>query len=344
MSNGQSGLKRAVMAYRLRWKRRRLLLRALRKRHQLTEVMNRMKQVQPEDILLFATVRNEAVRLPYFLDHYRKLGVGHFVIIENDSTDGTRALLEQQQDVSLWRTSHSYRLSRFGMDWLTYLQMKYAHKHWCLTVDADEILIYPHHDTRPLPALVNWLEGHGRQSFGTLMLDMYPKGRLSEHLYEAGDDPFANLCWFDAGNYMISQKQDLENLWIQGGVRARCFFADRPRRAPTMGKVPLVKWNRRYAYVSSSHSILPRRLNHVYDMQGGEMISGALLHTKFLNVVVQKSEEEKCRQEHFANSVLYDAYYDTLIRDPDLWCASSARYRGWRQLEAMGLMSKGNWI
>lgn len=344
MINEQSGLKRAVMAYRLRWKRRRLLFRALRKRRQLNEVVNRMDQVRPEDILLFATVRNEAVRLPYFLEHYRNLGVGHFVVVDNESTDGTQALLEQQKDVSLWRTACSYRLSRFGMDWLTYLQIKYAHKHWCLTVDADEILVYPHHDTRPLPALVNWLETHGRQSFGVLMLDMYPKGQLSEHPYEAGQDPFTNLCWFDAGNYMISKKKDLENLWIQGGVRARCFFADRPQRAPTMGKVPLVKWHRRYVYVSSSHSILPRRLNHVYDTQGGEMISGVLLHTKFLNVVVQKSEEEKSRQEHFANSNLYDAYYDAIVGDPDLWCTSSTRYRNWRQLVALGLMSKGNWV
>ncbi|WP_120499882.1 glycosyltransferase family 2 protein [Roseovarius sp. EL26] len=337
-------LEQVALAYRLRWKRRRLLFRALRKRRQLIEVVNRMAQVAPDDILLFATVRNEATRLPYFLDHYRKLGVRQFIIVDNASTDGTQALLAAQPDVSLWSTSHSYRLSRFGMDWLTYLQVKYAHGHWCLTVDADEILIYPHYDTRPLPALVGWLDAHGRMSFGALMLDMYPKGKLSSFPYEAGDDPFANLCWFDAGNYMITKKPDLKNLWIQGGVRARYFFEDRPRYAPTMGKVPLVKWHWRFAYASSAHTLLPRRLNHVYDEQGGEMTSGALLHTKFLNTVVQKSAEEKTRQEHFANSDLYDAYYEALMEDPDLWCPSSTRYHSWRQLEALGLMSKGNWI
>ncbi len=332
------------MAYRLRWKRRRLLWRSLRKRRQLTPVTNRTTQIRPGEILGFSTVRNEVLRLPYFLDHHRRLGVRHFLIVDNASDDGTREFLAAQPDVSLWVTDHSYKRSRFGVDWLTWLQMRHAHGHWCLTLDADECLIYPHWETRPLPALCAWLERQGRESFGALMLDMYPKGRLGEHPYSAGDDPFGTLCWFDAGNYMIRRKSDLENLWIQGGARTRVFFARDPRRAPTMGKVPLVKWNRRYAYVSSTHALLPRRLNHVYDDRGGEITSGVLLHSKFLNTVVERAGVEKQRQEHFANSPLYDAYYDALTGDPDLWCAHSTRLTGWRQLEAMGLMSRGGWV
>ena len=332
------------MAYRLRWKRRRLLVRALRKRPQLRCVVNRTKQIEKNDILCAVTARNEMMRLPYFLDHHRRLGVAHFLFVENDSDDGTREFLAEQPDVSLWTTSQSYKLSRFGMDWLTALQARYAHGHWCLTLDADEVFIYPHHDTRPLPALTEWLDQQGRASFGALMLDMYPKGKLSAHPYQAGDDPFSALCWFDGGNYVIQRKADLQNLWIQGGVRARCFFADEPRRAPTMGKIPLIKWNRRFTYVSSTHSLLPRRLNHVYAEDGAEMASGILLHSKFLNVVIEKSAEEKHRREHFANSDLYEGYYDSLMDDPDLWCHTSTKFISWRQLEAMGLMSKGNWI
>ncbi|MCR9148284.1 MAG: glycosyltransferase family 2 protein [Rhodobacteraceae bacterium] len=333
----------AWLAYRLRWKRRRLLFRALRKRRQLDPVRDLTSLIKPDDILVFSTVRNEALRLPFFLAHYRALGVGHFLIVDNDSDDGTQEYLAAQPDVSVWHSGHSYKLSRFGVDWLTWLQIRFGHGHWCLTVDADEILIYPHHDTRPMQALTEWLDAHGRQSFGTMMLDMYPKGKLDAERYEAGADPFERLCWFDGGNYVMQKKRDLHNLWIQGGVRARKFFAERPERAPTLGKTPLVKWNRRFAYVSSAHSILPRRLNLVYDDQGGERLSGILLHTKFLHVVVARSAEEKHRAEHFANSALYDDYYDSLQTAPDLWCEQSHRLTGWRQLEAMGLMSRGNW-
>ncbi|SHL51908.1 Glycosyl transferase family 2 [Roseovarius litoreus] len=337
-------LRHAGIAYRLRWKRRRLLFRAWRKRHQLRVVADRTASIAPDAILGAVTVRNEMVRLPHFLEHHRKLGVGHFLMVDNASDDGTTEFLAQQPDVSLWTTTHSYKLSRFGMDWLTWLQIRHAHGHWCLTLDADEIFIYPYHDTRPLRALTDWLDANDRQSFGALMLDMYPKGRLQDHPYRPGDDPFTELCWFDAGNYMIQKKPDLQNLWIQGGPRARMFFADRPRRAPTMGKMPLVKWNRRYAYVSSTHSLLPRRLNRVYGEDGDERLSGILLHTKFLNVVVEKSAEEKTRREHFANSDLYEAYYDSLIANPDLWCEGSTRFTSWRQLEALGLMSRGEWV
>lgn len=343
-SDRMGWLAEASIMYRLRWKRRRLLYRALRKRRQLTPVIDRTAQIGADDILAVSTVRNEIVRLPFFLDHHRKLGVRHFLFVDNDSEDGTRDYLARQPDVSLWSTRASYRLSRFGLDWMTWLQIKYAHGHWCLMLDADEILIYPHYETRPLPALTGWLERTGRRSFGTLMLDMYPKGPVRSHVYEAGENPFEALCWFDGGNYMIQKQPMHQNLWIQGGVRARAFFADNPRRAPTMGKVPLVRWHRRYVYVNSAHALLPRHLNRVYDEQGGEETSGLLLHTKFLHVIVEKSAEEKRRREHFANSALYDSYYDALTENPDLWCEASRRMTSWRQLEAMGLMSRGNWV
>ncbi len=337
-------LRELAFAYRLRWKRRRLLLRALRKRRQLSVLVDRTLQIKKRDILAFSTVRNEITRLPFFLDHHRTLGVRHFLFVDNDSTDGTSEYLTKQPDCSVWQSRHSYRLARFGVDWLTWLQIRFGHGHWCLTLDADEIFIYPHHDTRPLAALTEWLDSINRVSFGALMLDMYPRGKLGNVRYAPGDDPFEQLCWFDGGNYMIRRKDDLQNLWIQGGVRARKFFSDKPKRAPTMGKLPLVKWNRRYAYVSSTHSLLPRTLNRVYDDQGGELASGVLLHTKFLPEVLERSIEEKERKEHFANSDLYSSYYDDLADDPDLWCEKSTKLIGWRQLEAMGLMSKGNWL
>lgn len=290
------------------------------------------------------TVRNEMLRLPYFLDHHRRLGIGHFLIVDNASDDGTREWLATQPDVSIWTTADSYRLSRFGVDWLTWLQIRHAHGHWCLTLDADELFIYPYWETRDLHALTGWLEAQGRRSCAAMMLDMYPEDALSDAPYQAGQNPTDVLAWFDAGNYGITRQQPLGNLWIQGGVRARVFFADDPRKAPTLNKVPLVKWDRRYAYVNSTHQILPPALNKTYGGCGEEHTSGILLHTKFLHVVVEKSAEEKARREHFHNSALYDGYYDRLMSNPRLWSSRSHRYAGWRQLEALGLMSRGGWI
>ncbi len=327
----------------MRWKRRRLLFRAFSKRRQLTEIRNRIKDAKGDVILCFSVVRNELERLPYFLDYHRNLGVNHFVMVDNESNDGTFEFLTEQEDVSLWRTSSSYRLSRFGMDWLAWLQIRYGHGRWCLTLDADELFIYPYHGSKSLKELTEFLDANGSRSFGAVMIDLYPKAALGSGAYEAGSDPKDYLGWFDGENYTHKFQKKLQNLWIQGGVRARYFFEDRPERAPTMNKIPLVKHNRRYVYVSSTHSMLPRKLNQVFPQNDKADVSGALLHTKFLPTIVDRSKEEAVRKEHFANSAIYDDYYHELSQGPVLWNSKSLKYDDWRQLEELGLMSSEGW-
>ena len=330
-------------AYKLRWRRRRLLARSWRRRGQLAPVTDRTAGLPRDAILCFSTVRNEMARLPAFLRHHRALGVDQFLMVDNGSDDGSAAYLAGQPDVSLWSTRHGYKAARFGVDWLTVLMMRHGHGRWCLTLDADETFVYAHHDRRGLRALTDWLDLTGRPAMGALMLDLYPEGALGAVPLPEGADPVAALPWFDAGNYVMVRQEKLHNLWVQGGPRARAFFAADPRRAPTLSKVPLVRWNRRYAYVSSTHTLLPRRLNRVYATDGAEAPSGVLLHSKFLPSIVSRSEEEKHRRQHFETSSLYDAYHDALIADPTLWCDRSTRYQGWAQLEALGLLSRGGW-
>ena len=67
----------------------------------------------------------------------------------------------------------------------------------------------------------------------------------------------------------------------------------------------------------------------MYDETGGEKLSGVLLHTKFLHIVVKGAAEEKLRREHFENIDLYQTYYDRLTQNPSLWCETSSRYTDW---------------
>ncbi|GHC50186.1 glycosyltransferase family 2 protein [Neogemmobacter tilapiae] len=328
-------------AYRLRLRRKRLVWRAYGRRRQLQPVQVRTAQIQPKAILLIATMRNERIRLPYFLRYYRDLGVDHFLIVENGSDDGTREYLAEQGDVSLWSTQASYKSARYGADWTGWLAWKYGHGHWCLTVDPDEFLVYPFCETRSLRALTDWLEDSGARALPAMILDMYPKGTIHAAAYGEGEDPFQAAHWFDSGNYMISRNPQYQNLWIQGGVRARTMFADEPQNAPALNKIPLVKWERGFAYLSSTHMLLPRGLNRVYDDWGGEKVSGCLLHAKFLDTLAAKADEEMQRHEHHANSREYLAYQQSVQNA--LWCKWSERYVNWRQLEILGLMSKGNW-
>jgi glycosyltransferase involved in cell wall biosynthesis len=327
----------------MRLRRKRYRLRAWRKRRDLVPVADRTAAIAPDDILAAVTLRNERVRLPYFLAYYRRLGVRHFLIVDNGSDDGSRAWLEAQPDVSLWSAEASYRRARYGADWMNWLLSRHAHGHWALTVDVDEFFIYPFCDTRPLAALTDWLDLNGIRAFGAMLVDMYPKGPITAQPYAEGQDPLEIACWFDGANYTITRNDAYFNLWIQGGPRARVFFADRPDHAPSLNKIPLVRWHRHYVYVHSTHMLLPRGLNLVYDDRGGEKTSGALLHAKFLDTLVPKAAEETVRREHFAGGREYDAYHARLGQEAGLWTKWSEKYINWRQLEILGLMSKGNW-
>lgn len=330
--------------YRLRLERKRKRVRSLRKKRELSVVSDRTQQIAADDVLLFCTLRNERVRLPYFLDYYRKMGIRHFLFVDNDSDDGSREYLCEQEDISVWHTSGSYKRAKFGVDWLNALQSRYGVGRWNLVVDVDEFFVYPFCDSRPIQALTDWLDASSTKSFGAMLIDMYPRGPLDEAQYHEGQNPFEVAEYFDSGNYTLSRNPTYGNLWIQGGARARAFFASEPRRAPALNKIPLVKWSRGNVYISSTHMLLPRGLNLVYDEWGGEKPSGALLHAKFMKTFREKSEEELVRKQHFANSHEYRAYSKGLKDSPSLWCRWSEKYINWRQLEILGLMSKGSWV
>ncbi|WP_323716747.1 glycosyltransferase family 2 protein [Paracoccus aminovorans] len=332
---------RAWSAWRLRWKRRKLIWRAIRAGRALQPLADRSAAIRRDDILGFATLRNEMQRLPEFLAHHRKLGVAHFLVVDNASTDGSAEFLRAQPDVSIWSTAASYRDSRFGLDWMGALLLRHGHGHWCLCVDADELLVYPHCDTRDLRALTAHLDAQGIAGMGALMLDLYPQGPLDQPATQGS--VIEQLPWFDPGPYRCQVLQPRRNRWVQGGVRARVFFADRPQRAPTLNKLPLIRWNWRYAYVNSTHSMLPPRLNDLYDGPGDPRLSGVLLHSKFLPGIGARSAEELARRQHFADPDAYAGYHRALTAAPVLWNESSVRYRDWRQLAELGLMGGAGW-
>lgn len=327
---------------RLRLERRRLQLRAWTQGRDLRAVRDRTGAMPPGPILV-TTLRNEGVRLPWFLDYYRRLGVVHFLVIDNGSTDDGPALLAAADDVSVWRTEASYRDARFGVDWVNALLARHARGRWVLAVDPDEFLVYPHHDTRGLGALTAHLQRQGFESFGAQLLDLYSDRPIRETPYRTGEDPIAAAPWFDAYGYTAQRSGKYHNLWIQGGPRMRAFFAETPQVAPSLNKIPLVHWGPGMVWRNSTHDLLPRRLNRVYGQRGGARCSGVLLHTKFLDVMGAKVAEELARGEHYADSLEYLGYA-RLGDAACLWTPQSTRLTGWRQLCELGLMAQGEWL
>jgi len=328
-------------AWRLRWLRRRLIWRAIRARRDLVTVGDRTDGISASDIVLFACVRNESLRLPHFLDHYRALGVRHFLLIDNASTDGTADLALAATDVSLWQATGSYRASRYGMDWVAALMLRHGSGRWCVVADADEFLVYPRCDSKDLTAMAARLDRAGQWALPALMLDLYPKGPLSTARVAPGGDPVAAAPWFDPDPCRVRRQWPMGNAWVQGGPRARAFYANAPDRAPTLNKFPFVRWHWQYAWTTSTHAALPARLNAAWPDPGQARITGVLLHSKFLADAPARAAEEQGRAEHFARPPLHNDYYAGVAADPNLWMPDSVRYTGWRQLVELGLMSDG---
>ncbi len=307
---------------------------------QLRLVQNRMDRMGPRDIALITCLRNEKPRLPFFVDYYRRLGVRHFMVIDNDSDDGFREWAAGQEDMSVWHTSASYRDSKFGMLWCNDLLRRHRRGKWTVVVDPDEFLVYPRMETRSLKALTGFLDEEKRPAFHAVMLDAYSDRPLAETVLREGENPFEVCPWFDRDGYWQAEGFG-RGTWIRGGPRMRVFFHDHPKWAPAHNKIPLVKWGPRFHFRMSTHDGWPTRINR--DPIGTELaVTGALFHFKFVASLADKVAEEQVRREHYDGGREYDRYA-VEGRGEFMADGISIRYEGPRQLVELGLMSEGPW-
>lgn len=301
---------------------------------------NNLKKIKKDDIILFATLRNESPRIPYFLKYYRDLGVKHFIFVDNNSTDSFQNIVSSENDISVFFTNAGYKASNFGMHWINHLLNKYGNKHWCVVCDPDEFLVYPKMEYFSLKELTQYLAQCHRESFFTLMLDMYGKARVSETLYTKGSDPLPLCPYFDKMGYFFQENYYMNSIWAQGGVRLRKHFANEPQAAPAINKIPLVRWKKGFAYISSMHQAIPRRLNNGFSTG----LTGVLLHFKYFSSFVEKVQEEIVRKEHYNDSKEYTHYSQDADNAVLYHSKISTRYKGWKQLADLGLIQQEEWV
>jgi len=287
-----------------------------------------------DDIIVVACVRNESLRLPDFLAHHRKLGVSCFFIIDNCSDDGTTEFLSAQGDVQLYHTTEAYSESGCGIDWLNAVLSEVAIGHWTLVLDADELFVFPGYETTPLAEFLDWVAKNGADAVAAPMLDMYPQDSIGRIGYQPGVSLLKTCPWFDGTGYSYHRiAPDLEVI-NRGGPRKRLFWDgyDRDYPSPVLSKIPLIKWQKRFALTASTHQLNGAKLAEA---------TGLLFHFKFLQDFKKNAEAETQRAEHYMGARQYVAYSGVLSESAGLTAfnETSIRFRDTRQLVDLNLMS-----
>ena len=292
------------------------------------------------EIRCFIIERNEALRLPYLLKHYKRMGVDRFFVVDNDSTDGTVDFLLSQEKVHVLKVKKKFSTALKVASIRDLLEI-YGKERWCIVVDADEILVYPGAEGIPLKQICDFLSDNGYNALECLLLDMYSKLPLKEISYHAGEDPLLNCPYFDPLSNLYNRhvtfiSADGENSsclkLTYGGMRKRVFGI-----SPCLTKFPLFKYSASICYGNKipnwygSHSIVGAQIANV---------SGALLHFKYLGDFEYRVEEEFKRKAHISRIGYYKSYYAKLRQNPllNLYYSSSIKYKNSKQLVELGMM------
>lgn len=341
------------------WRRRARLRRRVRRRRQ--ELARRLRRSgadlrridggspeflrHPRAPIVVSVVRDESLRLPGMLDHHRRLGFAGFVFVDNGSRDGTRELLEAQDDVVLFATEASFAAAHSGADWQQHLLTRFAAGRWALVADADEQLVFPGDGDGGIAGLIARAEARGDAAVLAPLVDVYPAGPVCDAVYRPGR-PFLSAAdqidgpethWGRATRHRL----DLPGIDLRGGMRARVigFAGD---EMPQLVKVPLARRGPDVA-LSSVHNLFPPQANETSSF-------GALLHFKYFHDFPARAESSLAHGQHWKGGREYRRYVEVLRREPRLALgyAGSRRYTGpesldwlWRALGCLRVARPG---
>lgn len=315
-------------------------------------------RIDPDAFPVFAIVRNERWLLPAFLDHYRRLGVGRFLFLDDRSDDGTLELLSGQPDCVLLASDRRYGDRVGGMRcvhvWKTQIPRQLLPGRWALCADADELLFIPGiFDS--LPALMRELDARGVRAAAAAMVDFHPESlERMETLSPPSDrEALLDACpWFD-------RPADASGRAAYGGARERLLrrfdislrglsktgldrlrrrlrdvlFGKRYVKAISTRKVPLVKWSPDLVYTGS----------HTLNVAPDPRILLPLAHFKFTADLPKKIVAATASRAYSDGSRAYFEYEKLLgamkAGGGSFLGPRSVRFTGPEDFERAGLMA-----
>ncbi|WP_162914125.1 glycosyltransferase family 2 protein [Taklimakanibacter lacteus] len=299
----------------------------------LAKIDTRRMQFARDEVLCVVGMRNELLRLPYFLEYHRKLGVDRFLCMDNGSDDGTTEYLLDQEDCHCFHTEGSHFANNIDPpNWSNAVLNAFCKGHWCVVIDGDELLVYPGSENVSLQQFCGFLGDDGADAMSASMIDMYADGPASDFTYRQGESFVETAPYFDPKpGWLRPISGVFPPIQMYGGVRERLFWRGRNSRPPCLTKVPLVKWRDGMRYLVAQHLINQAELSPV---------TGALLHFKFLTGFHLRTEVEVLDNAEVEEKSLEEreAYLAVIKKQPNLTIrnSQSVEYRNSEQLVDLG--------
>ena len=211
-------------------------------------------------VVLVATYRGDAGLLQPFLSHHRRLGVAEYVFLDLSATGDLATLLRHEPDCAVWRPRGRWH-PRQSLPWLNHLRHCHAAGRWCLSLEVGDLFVYARCESRPIRGLTDFLDTEHRDHVFALVIEMYAESAIADLVRDPAEDPLQVTPWFDPSGYVTSEPTANRSVEVRGGLRRRTLFRSNPRQSPTIGRIPLVRWRRFYAYLDGTRLMRPRRLN-----------------------------------------------------------------------------------
>lgn len=281
--------------------------------------------------ILICVVKDDLERMKMLYDHYRSIGIEHFAILDNNSTDGTLEWLLEQDDTDVYLTSDKFE-SKKKYGWINKIISMYGFNRWYLYVDSDELFVYEDIEKYNIHELLKYAEYNNINRIGALMLDMYSdkpifKTRKSESILK-------QYVYFDSDSY--TKLQGYKGVNIKGGPRKRMLSYDENWGGPSLIKHPLFNFKPGYIF-ESAHYLYPY-------MKDSELLS-ALLHYKFLESDFERYKKIAEEGNFAEGSKEYRQYMKSFKEDASITFKydGSVKYTSSASLKEINLMKPIKW-